>query len=218
MLLEDERSFGDKLVNDRKIKLSLVALVVGFSFFKLESATEVVTALSSVGVHSAWIWLSILVIGVLILITLYLLVLERNPKRIEQLVSVINQDLNSRQPGSESGDVAEGSLNPKELFGAALVVLHPDDSLIESIAEAGYTDIADRVVDMSMAYVRLAGANRRVRRRLEYGTFALILVFVCVIILSGIAVGVSMPPSGGEDSATIQRNSSNGCRCETIEP
>ncbi|MBM92890.1 MAG: hypothetical protein CMJ35_14970 [Phycisphaerae bacterium] len=218
MLLEDERSFGDKLVNDRKIKLSLVALVVGFGFFKLQSATELVELLSDAGIHDVWIWIGIVIISVLILVTLYLLVLERNPKSIENLLGTITKDLRSQNSESTAAETKSGDMNPKQLFGAALVVLHPDDSLIESIANDGYPEIADRVVDLSTAYVRLALANRRVRRRLEYGTFSLILVFVCVIILSGVAVGVSMSPV--ENLGTLQhcdqRSNCNDCKCEQI--
>lgn len=206
-LLDDERSFGDKLVNDRKIKLSLLtALLVGVSFIKIETIIELV------GIVGDRFWISFFVVLLLVIavvsliLSLYLLVLENDPKFIRKLLRDIQSDLNPEK--TDPND--DQALNPKEIFGAALVVLYPEDEFVDQLEEDGFPLIATSIDAYKTAYTRLALANRRVRRRLEFGTISLLCAIFSVIILLGLGVRVAATADTGiEQAESVTKEGAN---------
>lgn len=163
----------------------MLALLIGLGLFNYDAykgALEV--AWDSHRVLVVFLTLSVACL-VVVSLALWWLVWEDDPEVLKGLLKDIRSDGEGSSAGDQSTDGSDGEDNPKEQFGAALVGLYPSNELVEQVASSGWEDVANRIEDKKSAYYRLAIANRKVRRRLEKGTFALLLSLFSVIILSG---------------------------------
>ncbi len=179
-LVDDERSFGQKLTDDRKIKLSLLALVIGLGLMKLDSVNAIASVVANHPVMRVPV--AILIFSTLVGFSLSILLIstERDPltprlaKMFSWLLGFVKRPV--REPPPQIPP------NPKTLFTAALSVLYTDQDEIDALDEE-LESIKIRIEQYRTAYIKLAIANRRVRRRLERGTLCLLCAFYSVIII-----------------------------------
>lgn len=201
-LLDDERSFAAKLVDDRKTKLSLLAVVVGLSLFKIESIGVIYAGFESWPLLKM-IFSSALGLGLLSLVCgVCLLAMERDPTPISKWFTFFARGVFDvvlrvlcRISGNTVVQNTESDLDPRERFKAALVVLYGEPEETDSFPE-DLRWLTLRIEETRTAYIRLAEANRRVRKRLERGTSALLVSFTCVIVvIASVAYTAAQSPT-----------------------
>lgn len=97
----------------------------------------------------------------------------------------------------------DNEFDPRERFGAALVVLFGDRQETDSMGpELEWLTL--RIEEHRWAYLRLTERNRRVRKRLETGTMALLLAFGSVIVGVGSVAGAALQRSPQSADTTHQ--------------
>ncbi len=174
------------MVDDRKTKLSLLAVVVGLGFFKVESIGDLAEGLQHTPVLALIVG-CVFIFGLLALvIAIFLLALERDPTPISGWVFSGLMKVRAKSSKEEDAEESETENDdPRELFGAALVVLYGDPNEVSNMGpELDW--LTQRIEEARLAYMRLADANRRVRKRLELGSLALLAAFASVIVVIGL--------------------------------
>lgn len=222
-LLDDERRFADKLIDDSKMKLSLLAVVLGLGLFKIESLDHLYAALQTSRVLGG-IFTVALFFGLLsLVIAVILIACERGPLRLSSWIHRLSRSatgvvrrLFRRRPESTGAESGAEDFDPREKFSAALVVLFGDRTETDSMG-SDMAWLTQRIEETRLAYLRLAEGNRRVRKRLEYGTLALLGAFSSVIVVIGTVAWSSLTthaavPDGivqevgrGEDSSPAEK-------------
>lgn len=187
-LLDDQREYAKKLVDDRKLKLGLAGAFVGLGLFRTSALYSIGTVLEAHWfIATLAVMITILAV-VSLVVALFLIVTERDPvtRRVLGWDSNYSETRDPQQGNTENtsdGDIAD----PRKTFSAALSVLYADDQAIDSLP-IECANIQERIVEYRTAFVRLAHANRRVRKRLELGTFFFVTAVMSVILLFGFVV------------------------------
>jgi hypothetical protein len=118
-----------------------------------------------------------------LVISLILIVTERDPITRRFLgMDGAESDARSSEQTETAGSDAVSPVDPRNTLSAALAVLYADDRAVDSLPDE-CANIQERIVEFRTAFVRLAHANRRVRKRLELGTFFFVVAVVAVILL-----------------------------------
>ena len=197
-LLDDERSFADKLVADRKIKLSIASLIAGLLLLKTEMIQQSWDAAFKInGIVGCVLVILGLVVAGLTIWALYVVATDSNHQLINKCLSWVarhrSDSASADSDGDEDLDDDDGaaSIDPKEIFSRACVELFPDADHVDSLDADQIGHVAYRIIDFQNAYIALANANKRVHDRLEFGTMTLFLALLSAIILSILSIGLT---------------------------
>jgi len=208
-LVDDERSFGEKLVADRKIKLSVLAIIAGLGLLRPSFVVVLLELLTS-GTPFGWFACVVTALTAWALPSALVLILaesplfkKRNRSPIDEGAATTPDDATDEPTSDEALDDAEQEEptddgpdarttddanepatedDPRDMYSAALVVLYADPREPYTWPASCHA-VRRRVEQHRAAYLRMAEKNRLVRQRLERGTAALISGFVGVIIL-----------------------------------
>ncbi len=219
-LVDDERSFGEKLVSDRKIKLSVLAIIAGLGLLRPEFVVVLLELLTS-GTIPGWIACVVTAFTAWALLSALVLVLAEAP--VLRRSTLLNPSDAESTPDADTPDDAKADededddsdddeqelFDPQVTFSAALTVLYGEPSEPDDWPDA-LAGIRRRVEEYRLAYARLAWKNRRVRKRLERGTSHLILGFVGVIILLVLGSAASLDDGHGSAVAPTKAPSTEG--------
>ncbi|MEL6329655.1 MAG: hypothetical protein AAFR38_08335 [Planctomycetota bacterium] len=200
-LVDDERDFAAKLVTERRIKLSFVSLVVGLGLFNLGNIPELVDAAAGGAIPSpAFVVVSLLTAATLVL-ALALIAVESDDPLTRAALAALG--LSARAVTVATFPLRR-PLRPavtRPRYTAALRALLVDEGELDQF-RGEFPELVFRIENLRVAYERLAISNRRVRKRLERGSFFLIASFISIIVLFGMIVanlGLS-PPTDGADT------------------